>query len=53
MDVHMPEMDGIEVTRQIRNMHSASALPIIGLTAEASLERHAHLIDAGMNGVLT
>ena len=53
MDIHMPEMDGIEATRQIRNVHDASALPIIGLTAEAFLERHALFMDAGMNGVLT
>ena len=47
----MPEMDGIEATRQIRNVHDASALPIIGLTAEAFLERHALFMDAGLNGV--
>ena len=49
----MPEMDGIEATRQIRNVHDALALPIIGLTAQAFLERHAHFMDAEKNGGLT
>jgi len=53
MDIHMPEMDGIEATRQIRAKCDASTLPIIGLTAEAFLERHALFMEAGMNGVLT
>ena len=53
MDIRMLEMDGIEATRKIRKVHSASALPIIGLTAEASLERHAHFMDSGMKVVLT
>lgn len=49
----MPEMDGIKATRQIRNVHDASALQIIGLTVEASLKRHVHFMNAGMNGMLT
>ncbi len=53
MDVHMPEMDGIEATRIIRSTDSGSMLPIIGLTAEAFAERHAQFIEAGMDNVLT
>ena len=53
MDVHMPEMDGIEATREIRAAQSNNDIPIIGLTAEASIERHADFINAGMNDVLS
>lgn len=53
MDIHMPEMDGIEATRVIRSTESGSMLPIIGLTAEAFSERHAEFIEAGMDSVLT
>ena len=53
MDIHMPEMDGIEATREIRAAASHNDIPIIGLTAEAFVERHAEFREAGMNDVLT
>ncbi|WP_051284906.1 ATP-binding protein [Nisaea denitrificans] len=53
MDVHMPEMDGIEATREIRAAASHNDVPIIGLTAEAFVERHSEFRNAGMNDVLT
>lgn len=53
MDVHMPEMDGIEATREIRAAASNNDVPIIGLTAEAFVERHSEFRGAGMNDVLT
>lgn len=53
MDIHMPEMDGIEATRTIRGTKIGATLPILGLTAEAFSERHAHFREAGMNDVLT
>lgn len=53
MDVHMPEMNGLDATEIIRSTDLGRNLPIIGLTAEAFLERHAQFIGAGMNAVLT
>tara|TARA_E500000318_G_scaffold53745_1_gene50009 strand:- start:1189 stop:3108 length:1920 start_codon:yes stop_codon:yes gene_type:complete len=53
MDIHMPEMDGIEATREIRAAETNNDIPIIGLTAEAFVERHTEFRDAGMNAVLT
>lgn len=53
MDVHMPEMDGIEATREIRAAASNNDVPIVGLTAEAFVERHSEFRGAGMNDVLT
>ncbi|MEP3248105.1 MAG: ATP-binding protein [Sneathiella sp.] len=52
-DIHMPIMDGIEATRQIRKMKEYEALPIIGLTAEAFAERQKLFIEAGMDDVLS
>ena len=53
MDIHMPEMDGIEATKTIRSMSVGEHIPIIGLTAEAFAERHILFKQAGMDDVIT
>jgi len=53
MDVNMPEVDGLEATRQIRSAWGAGAPPIIALTAAASTEDQARCQDAGMDDYLT
>ena len=53
MDIHMPEMNGIEATKAIRLMENGADIPIIGLTAEAFEDRHDQFVSEGMNGVLT
>ena len=51
MDVHMPEMDGREATRQIR-LHEKTTgdhVPIIGLTADSTLDDERACLEAGMD----
>jgi CheY-like chemotaxis protein/HPt (histidine-containing phosphotransfer) domain-containing protein len=51
MDVHMPEMDGLEATRAIRAMSGPHArVPIIALTANAFDSDVLQCRVAGMNG---
>jgi signal transduction histidine kinase/CheY-like chemotaxis protein/HPt (histidine-containing phosphotransfer) domain-containing protein len=52
MDVQMPEMNGLEATRRIRDPHSAvrnPAIPIIAMTANAMQGDREKCIEAGMN----
>ncbi|MCI5150325.1 MAG: response regulator [Candidatus Electrothrix sp. MAN1_4] len=52
MDIQMPEMDGFEATRNIRDHNSGvlrSDVPIIAMTADATKEDREKCFAAGMN----
>jgi two-component system, sensor histidine kinase and response regulator len=53
MDVHMPGMDGLTASRQIRAQPRFAHLPIIALTAQVLVEERGATVAAGMNGHLT
>jgi len=55
-DCHMPEMDGYELTRHIREieeMVGSKRIPIIAWTANVMIEEIEHCHAAGMDGLLT
>ena len=55
MDVQMPEMDGLEATRAIREREKGTErhLPIVALTAHALKRDEERCMAAGMDGHLT
>jgi two-component system, sensor histidine kinase and response regulator len=55
MDIHMPEMDGFEATRLIRQTYAAagrSAPPVAALTANAFPEDRRRCLDEGLDDFL-
>ena len=56
MDVQMPLLDGLEACRRIREGKAgdhAKNIPIIALTAHASLQQREECLDAGMSEFVT
>jgi two-component system chemotaxis sensor kinase CheA len=53
MDIMMPEMDGFEAIKRIREMSDYQALPIIALTAKAMKKSREECLEAGANDYIS
>lgn len=53
MDVQMPELDGLEATRRIRQDSRFASIPVVALTAHALREERDKCADAGMDDYLS
>jgi PAS domain S-box-containing protein len=49
MDVQMPELNGLDATREIRALPGHAATPILAMTANAFAEDRRCCLEAGMN----
>ncbi len=56
MDIQMPNLDGLETTRELRRRELASGQPrifVVGLSADAMLQRREEALQVGMDDFLT
>jgi CheY-like chemotaxis protein len=53
MDIHMPVMNGIKATTRIRNQPRLANLPVIALTAGATVEEREQCLACGMNDFIS
>ena len=52
MDIQMPELNGLDATREIRALAGGDSIPIVALTANAFEEDRQRCMDAGMTDFL-
>jgi two-component system sensor histidine kinase/response regulator len=53
MDIQMPVMDGYQATARLRAQPRFAALPVVAMTAHATLEERQRCVAAGMNDHVT
>ncbi len=53
LDVMMPQMDGLEVCRRIRNLYPSSITYILMYTADDRTETRRNSLDAGADDLIT
>ncbi|MBG16641.1 MAG: hypothetical protein CL853_09855 [Crocinitomicaceae bacterium] len=53
MDFHMPDIDGTEVTKQLKSSSITSSIPILGVSADAFKSSKMQALDSGMVGYVT
>jgi two-component system, cell cycle response regulator DivK len=52
VDVNLPDMDGLEVTRRLRSNDETSEMPIVALTANAMHGDRERCLNSGCDGYL-
>lgn len=53
MDLHMPEMGGLEATKKIRQIDGFSDTPIVSVSADAFIEQQKIALEMGVNQCIT
>ena len=52
LDIQLPEMDGYEVARQLKNLPEVREIPIVAVTSHAMVGDRENILQAGCDGYL-
>ncbi|MEI6242562.1 MAG: response regulator [Chlamydiota bacterium] len=47
MDISLPDIDGLELTKQLKKMGNYSYIPVIAVTAHSTKEMEVKILEAG------
>jgi len=53
MDIQLPEVDGLALTRQLKADAATAAIPVVALTAYAMADDRREALEAGCDGYIT
>jgi two-component system cell cycle response regulator DivK len=53
MDIQLPDMDGVEALRRLREDERTRGIPVLALTAQAMQGDRERFLDAGFDGYLS
>ena len=53
LDLHLPDGNGTEVLRKLKEDHTTSSIPIVAVTADARSEQQRQVLDAGADAYVT
>ena len=53
MDIHLPDMDGVEVLRRLRADERTAAIPVLAVTAQAMDGDRERFLAAGFDGYVS
>lgn len=53
MDIHMPNMSGLEAIKKLQEIEETKAIPVIALTADVFFEGSKGMLDSGFKGCVT
>lgn len=49
MDIHMPNVDGVTATREIKKVRGYDSVPVFAVTGDISLEAKMEVVSVGMS----
>ncbi len=52
-DINLPDIDGYEITKQLKKDETTAHIPIVAMTANATPKQQGEVFEAGCDGLIT